>query len=55
MLAETSDEIVEEEKVFERNDRFSLKTSMSKYNNIYMNKNHISSDFISLACLHALY
>ena len=52
MLAQTSPgEITEEEKVFERNDRFGLKTSANNNNNnkkIYMNKYHISSDFISL-------
>ena len=29
MLAQTSDEIAEEEKVFERNDRFSQKASVN--------------------------
>ena len=37
----------EEEIVFERNDRFSYKNINIDNKNIYMNKNHISSDFIS--------
>ena len=52
-LKHLCDEIAEEEKVFERNDRFSQKKSFNidnyKIKHIYMNKYHISSDFISLA------
>ena len=46
MLAQTSD--AEEEKVFERNDKFSQKTCVNILiiKNIFMNKYHISSDFI---------
>ena len=49
MLTQT--EIAEEKKVFERNDKFSLKTSLGIKKNISMNKkNHISLDFKSLVC-----
>ena len=44
MLAETS-EIAEEENVFERNDTFIF---LKNIHIIYINKYHMSSDFISL-------
>ena len=48
-LNNVCDEIAKEEKVFERNDRFSFKTPiLILKNNTYMNKGHISLDITSL-------